>query len=128
LKEVGMMLLQTIQLWSNKDESAFAVRLSTDQEDSFRAVVATNHHDSSSKFTKIADEMYYDESFHYDWPFMLERWIEAWNSGFRHSSSIPALLRWNDTTISKGATSSFRHESNSKGSRNSSNVAAALLL
>ncbi|MEP0826509.1 MAG: hypothetical protein HRF40_13585, partial [Nitrososphaera sp.] len=49
-----------IQLWSDKDESAFAVRLSTDQQDSFRAIVAMNHDDSNSgKFTKIADEMYY---------------------------------------------------------------------
>lgn len=121
-----------IQLWSNKDESAFAVRLSTDQQGCFRAIVVTvNHHDDNrSKFTKIADEMYYDESFHYDWPFMLERWIEAWKSGFMHSSLTSALLRWNDAAANgKGMpSSSFRHESNnSEGSRSKGNVAMALL-
>jgi len=65
------------------------VKLSTDHENSFRAIITKNQDDgSNNKFTKIVDQMYFDESFHYDWPFMLERWIEAWKSGFRHSSSI----------------------------------------
>jgi hypothetical protein len=84
-----------IELWSNEYESSFAVKLSTDQEYSFRAIVTKNHDGSDSRFTKIVDQMYYDESFYYDWPFMLGRWIEAWKSGFRHSSSIvPEFLKW----------------------------------
>ena len=85
-----------IELWSNEYESSFALKLSTDQEDSFRATVTKKHDDgnSNSKFTKIVDMMYYDGSYHYDWSFMLERWIEAWKSGFRHSSSIvPEFLK-----------------------------------
>jgi hypothetical protein len=85
-----------IELWSNEYENSFALKLSTDQEDSFRAIVIKNHDDgnSNSKFTKIVDMMYYDGSYHYDWFFMLERWIEAWKSGFRHSSSIlPEFLK-----------------------------------
>lgn len=86
-----------IELWSNEYESSFALKLSTDQEDSFRAIVTKDHDDgnnSSSKFTKIVDMMYYDGSYHYDWSFMLEKWIEAWKSGFRHSSSIvPEFLK-----------------------------------
>ena len=85
-----------IELWSNEHESSFALKLSTDQEDSFRATVTKNHDDgnSSSKFTKIVDMMYYDGSYHYDWSFMLGKWIEAWKSGFRHSSSIvPEFLK-----------------------------------
>lgn len=78
-----------IELWSNKDESIFGVKLSTDQEDSFRAIVSKSHYNGNNdKFIKIVDQMYYDESSHYDWPFMLEKWIEAWKSGFRHSASI----------------------------------------
>jgi hypothetical protein len=95
---VSLLLPQPflIELWSNEYESSFALKLSTDQEDSFRAIVTKNHDDgnSSSKFTKIVDMMYYDGSYHYDWSFMLERWIEAWKSGFRHSSSIvPEFLK-----------------------------------
>jgi hypothetical protein len=95
---VSLLLPQPflIELWSNEYESSFAVKLSTDQEDSFRATVTKNHDDgnSNSKFTKIVDMMYYDGIYHYDWCFMLERWIEAWKSGFRHSSSIvPEFLK-----------------------------------
>jgi hypothetical protein len=95
---VSLLLPQPflIELWSNEHESIFALKLSTDQEDSFRATVTKNHDDgnSSSKFTKIVDMMYYDGSYHYDWSFMLGKWIEAWKSGFRHSSSIvPEFLK-----------------------------------
>jgi hypothetical protein len=96
---VSLLLPQPflIELWSNEYESSFALKLSTDQEDSFRAIVTKDHDDgnnSSSKFTKIVDMMYYDGSYHYDWSFMLEKWIEAWKSGFRHSSSIvPEFLK-----------------------------------
>lgn len=93
------MLLQPflIELWSDEHESNFAVKLSTDQYDSFRAVITKNHdsgdniiinNSNNIRFIKIVDQMCYDESFHYDWPFMLEKWIEAWKSGFRHSSSV----------------------------------------
>lgn len=85
-----------IELWSDEHESSFALKLSTDQEDSFRATVTKNHDDgnSSSEFTKMVDMMYYDVSYHYDWSFMLGKWIEAWKSGFRHSSSIvPEFLK-----------------------------------
>jgi hypothetical protein len=91
-----------IELWSNEYENSFALKLSTDQEDSFRAIVTKNHDDgnSNSKFTKIVDMMYYDGSYHYDWSFMLERWIEAWKSGFRHSSSIvPEFLKRHQRAI-----------------------------
>jgi hypothetical protein len=95
---VSLLLPQPflIELWSNEYESSFALKLSTDQEDSFRAIVTKNHDDgnSRSKFTKIVDMMYYDGSYHYDWSFMLGKWIEAWKSGFRHSSSIvPEFLK-----------------------------------
>ncbi|MEW6605764.1 MAG: hypothetical protein AB1351_13910 [Thermoproteota archaeon] len=113
-----------IELWSDDDESSFAVKLSIDQEDSFRAIVTKNHDDRSSrdsKFTKIVDQMYYDESFHYDWPFMLERWIEAWKSGFRHSSLIvpefPKYHRVGNNSSDKGILSFERKVDNNTTKR-----------
>lgn len=106
-RSVFQLLLQPflIELWSNEHESSFAVKLSADQLDSFRAIVKIRDNVSNSKFTKIVDVMYFDESYHYDWPFMLEKWIEAWKSGFRHSSSIIPEFQKSDNTNDKGISS-----------------------
>jgi hypothetical protein len=70
-----------IQLWSNLDETEFAIKLASDKV-GFRASTGGDAVD----YTKLADEIYEIESQVIDWPFMLGRWIVSWNEGYRHSS------------------------------------------
>ncbi|AIC15886.1 hypothetical protein [Nitrososphaera viennensis] len=73
-----------IQLWTNSDETEFAIRRASDTI-GFRASTS-----NTADYVKVADEMHemYDQQ-QIDWPFMLERWIASWKDGFRHSALLP---------------------------------------
>ncbi|HVX03449.1 MAG TPA: hypothetical protein VHA09_09885 [Nitrososphaera sp.] len=71
--------MRIIQLWTNSTETEFAIRLASDTI-AFRACSS-----NASDYVKVADEMYELDDQQIDWPFMLEKWIEAWKDGFRHS-------------------------------------------
>lgn len=72
--------MRIIQLWTNSTETEFAIRLASDTI-AFRACSS-----NASDYVKVADEMHELDGQQIDWPFMLEKWIEAWKDGFRHSN------------------------------------------
>jgi hypothetical protein len=71
--------MEIIQLWSNFEETEFAIRPETEKT-GFRAL--TNH---NVRYVKVTDEIYGMDGIVIDWPFMLERWIIAYKEGFRHT-------------------------------------------
>lgn len=72
--------MRIIQLWANSGETEFAIRLASDTI-AFRA-----YSSNAADYVKVVDEMHEIDEQRIDWPFMLEKWIDAWKDGFRHSA------------------------------------------
>lgn len=68
--------LQKIQIWSNANGSEFAIRLSTDIINSFRA--ATRHRE---KYDRIVDETEYMHDMKYEWDYTLKYWVDTHHVG-----------------------------------------------
>jgi hypothetical protein len=77
--------MRIVQLWSNSDETEFAIRLFADRI-GFRA--STNER---ADFVKVVDETYATDDEYIDWPFMLAKWISSWKEGFRHTALAQEL-------------------------------------
>ncbi|WP_148699725.1 hypothetical protein [Candidatus Nitrososphaera evergladensis] len=69
-----------IQLWTNLDETEFAIKLASDAI-GFRASTS-----DTADYVKLIDEIHEMDDQQIDWPFMLGKWIASWKDGFRHSA------------------------------------------
>lgn len=111
--------MQKIQIWSNMRGSEFAIRLSTDIEDSFRA--ATRQEEN---YVKIVEETEYLHDMKYDWDYTLRYWVETHHNNKYHknddvidSSSIFSERRENDNSTSLRVDLSSDYKKNSHSDR-----------
>jgi hypothetical protein len=72
--------MKMIQLWTNLDETEFAIKLASDAI-GFRASTS-----DTADYVKLIDEIHEMDDQQIDWPFMLGKWIASWKDGFHHSA------------------------------------------